>query len=680
MPLVNYSFTALIDTDSDGDNIVASQAVAVRAESDAVYATIYSDSAGASAISQPGAATDSNGVLEFWVLPGYYTITSGTRTETVLIDDGSRLKPATLDYAVTQIKHYKIGERLFAAERSSGNGGGAWWSIVDATTVTEDEFSIVTGDATRSFVLRAESPLYVSVLGAAPSTDISAAIQHATSLSKNVIVDVNANIDVVAIQSTGVNLGIISTLTEINAKTDGNITATGLSNVRVYAINGGNIVGAETSGAYTAGDAFPAVVFSNCSRSYVTGLAVTAKTSLVNFESGCNYCEQNNNSHVGLFATEPASSPVGTYSYQVLGGRHNKIFNNFAEHTGDGILIGSDSVKCKIFTNDIRDSFDDGIYISSGSGCSVYDNDVVNFTHTTNSPSGIKVRGSDHHVFENNVTGCRLGISVTGNGVVNDGYTDRDGNQYYNGSGTRVHDNVVRNCERHGLYSGNQDTETGTGNNLYPRDIAFTSNIVEFCGNAGFDPIFIFGGANIKVKNNDIIGSYKDVDAGVTEVVQAIQLNEGTNSPNVTKLINVDFSGNTIVSSATSVVIALSGVRFSKVNFNESIQDSAANSLKLTDTIDTKITGNDLEGTTGTQTSINEISGSSNNYFSLNKGRVGVYQSAVSIAENNYFSGGYFGNTSIASTPLAIGLLAVTGGNIYMSKATASSADWVQIN
>lgn len=569
------------------------------------------------------------------------------------------------------------GNTIQIAERANGI-----FNVVLTSTVTPNTWNIIIGVADPSISLELDVPnvLYVSMLGALPSTDISAIIQHATSLSKNVIVDVNANIDVVAIQSIGVNLGIISTLTEINAKTDGNITATGLSNVRVYAINGGNIVGAETSGAYTAGDAFPAVVFSNCSRSYVTGLAVTAKTSLVNFESGCNYCEQNNNSHVGLFETQHANSPVGTYSYQVLGGRHNKIFNNFAEHTGDGILIGSDSVKCKIFANDIRDSFDDGIYISSGSGCSVYDNDVVNFTHTTNSPSGIKVRGSDHHVFENNVTGCRLGITVTGNGVANDGYTDRDGNQYYNGSGTRVHDNIIRECERHGLTSGNQDLETGTGNNLYPRDISFTNNIVEHCGNAGFDPIFIFGGVNVRVDGNDVIGSYKDFDSGVTEVAQTIQLNEGTLSPNTTKLINCSFTGNTIVSSATSAVIALSGVRNSRISNNESLQDSAANGLKLTDTADSKIINNDFEGTTGTETSVNEVSGSTGNYFSLNKGRVGVYQSAVSIAENNYFTGGYFGNTSIAGTPLAIGLLATTGGNLYMSKATSSSADWVQIN
>jgi len=160
MPLVNYSFTALIDTDSDGDNIVASQAVAVRAESDAVYATIYSDSAGASPITQPGAATDSNGVLEFWVLPGYYTITSGARTETVLIDDGSRLNPLTTsDMAAS--KHIKVGERgIKTAEFSTGNGGGGTYDCVTVGTTVgvdkpnADNIIVSTVDATKCFKQR----------------------------------------------------------------------------------------------------------------------------------------------------------------------------------------------------------------------------------------------------------------------------------------------------------------------------------------------------------------------------------------------------------------------------------------------------------------------------------------------------------------------------------------------
>lgn len=153
MGFVNYSFTALKDTDPTGINVIGSQSVEVFNAHDGVtYATIYSDE-GVTPIAQPGAATDpTSGVLEFWILPGYYIIESGTRTENVLIDDGSRLKVAQMSdiTSATRIIHYKIGEFVDFVERTYGNGGGGRVEIVDATTVTENELNIVTGDATRS--------------------------------------------------------------------------------------------------------------------------------------------------------------------------------------------------------------------------------------------------------------------------------------------------------------------------------------------------------------------------------------------------------------------------------------------------------------------------------------------------------------------------------------------------
>lgn len=203
MGLVSYSFTALKDTDATGANIVAAQAVAVRAEYDATYATIYSDSAGASPITQPGAVTDSNGVLVFWVLPGYYTITSGSRTETVLIDDGSRINPPSLTYAITQIKHYKIGEFIDAKGRaSSGDGGGAKWEIVDATAVTENEYDIVTGNTAMSlqYVIQNDT-VWCKALGATGDgvTEDHPAIQAALDL---------AEVDLAKIKRCGLGQGV----------------------------------------------------------------------------------------------------------------------------------------------------------------------------------------------------------------------------------------------------------------------------------------------------------------------------------------------------------------------------------------------------------------------------------------------------------------------------------------
>jgi len=59
----------------------------------------------------------------------------------------------TLDLAVADIASISIGDVIILKERTSGNGGGARWDAVDATTVTENGFDIVTGNANVSLQL-----------------------------------------------------------------------------------------------------------------------------------------------------------------------------------------------------------------------------------------------------------------------------------------------------------------------------------------------------------------------------------------------------------------------------------------------------------------------------------------------------------------------------------------------
>lgn len=133
MSLVNYSFTALKDTDPTGLNSVAAQAVSVKVDLDDSLAVIYSDSAGASPITQPGAVTDANGVLEFWVEAGIYKIESGTRTEISIIDNESRLEFDTTAL-MTASKHAREGDKTTTKEFSIGNGGGGTYDAVTTGT------------------------------------------------------------------------------------------------------------------------------------------------------------------------------------------------------------------------------------------------------------------------------------------------------------------------------------------------------------------------------------------------------------------------------------------------------------------------------------------------------------------------------------------------------------------
>lgn len=131
-----HTFVAIYDTQPDGDNVVASRSIEVRDKNTGLYATIYSDSAGASPITQPGAATDFNGVFEFYVAPGLYTITDGVRTETVDV------KPHSYTFdtvaAAKAAQYLEVGDTVRTREYSAGNGGGASYKVVGPATGTDD--------------------------------------------------------------------------------------------------------------------------------------------------------------------------------------------------------------------------------------------------------------------------------------------------------------------------------------------------------------------------------------------------------------------------------------------------------------------------------------------------------------------------------------------------------------
>ena len=118
MALTHYSFTAIIDSDSSGQNTVAAQAVEVNLTTGG-YATIYSDSAGASPIAQPGAVTDSDGVFEFYIASGTYEVTSGGRTEIISVtNDADKLIPVTVAEMIAR-QGVTSGDRFIVSDRAN---------------------------------------------------------------------------------------------------------------------------------------------------------------------------------------------------------------------------------------------------------------------------------------------------------------------------------------------------------------------------------------------------------------------------------------------------------------------------------------------------------------------------------------------------------------------------------
>lgn len=80
--------------------------------------------------------------------------------------DGAFRSYATMVSAQADVSDLTIGDVIFLEERRANNGGASFWKVVDATTVTENEYDIVTGDATKSFQIISDGYVDVMSLGA----------------------------------------------------------------------------------------------------------------------------------------------------------------------------------------------------------------------------------------------------------------------------------------------------------------------------------------------------------------------------------------------------------------------------------------------------------------------------------------------------------------------------------
>lgn len=81
---------------------------------------------------------------------------------------GTLREYSSLTAAVTDIANITIGDILIVLARTVGKGGGATWQAVDATIVVENEFDIVTGNATVSLQLPISNSVSLAQLGIFP--------------------------------------------------------------------------------------------------------------------------------------------------------------------------------------------------------------------------------------------------------------------------------------------------------------------------------------------------------------------------------------------------------------------------------------------------------------------------------------------------------------------------------
>lgn len=115
------------------------------------------------------------GSYDLWMFPEPEEADSNITINAIQLADNLNADPNsegmdkyydTLALAVADVANISEGDIIILKERVSGNGGGATWDVVDATTVTENEFNIVTGNETVSFVLRYSNTLCSKQWGA----------------------------------------------------------------------------------------------------------------------------------------------------------------------------------------------------------------------------------------------------------------------------------------------------------------------------------------------------------------------------------------------------------------------------------------------------------------------------------------------------------------------------------
>ncbi len=119
---------------------------------------------------------------------------SGATIDSINVTATDRVVPFdTLDEAVNETNPLKIfnGAALNLKERTAGNGGGAMWGVVLASSVTTNTFDIVqcVGVPTLALALRVDGALNIKTLGAkGDGSDSTAVEQFAAANYQNILV------------------------------------------------------------------------------------------------------------------------------------------------------------------------------------------------------------------------------------------------------------------------------------------------------------------------------------------------------------------------------------------------------------------------------------------------------------------------------------------------------------
>ena len=414
--------------DSTTGNAGAGVPVTVRLNSTQALVSIFDlDEV---AIANP-TTTDSKGNYAFKTTDGVYDIiiSEGTSDEVVLekvqiseflglINDLSQAYEfATLDAAVNSLITFPVGKVIHLKERTAGDGGGATWDVVLASTVIPNTYNIVqcVGNITLALVLRVVT---ANALQFGASTDgitdsSSVYAEMFTSGSKTIVfpqgayrgkISVDSIADFDIIFEEGATLKSFTTDQVVAISNSSNVTLSGgefetpervtrpiaitsCSKVAVKNVK----VSFETKSTYSGSAIYStaAIYMQDCNRCIVDGNEVF---NMEGFGIACtgigsgnifrmNYIHDN----IGGILNNGNTNNFNTFIENDIG------FNNVSSGSGnDGILINGTSIDIAssghlISNNRIYNNGEHGMYVQCGNTI-ISDNRVY-----SNAEGGIKV-------------------------------------------------------------------------------------------------------------------------------------------------------------------------------------------------------------------------------------------------------------------------------------------------
>lgn len=261
-------------------------------------------------------------------------------------------------------------------------------------------------------------------------------------------------------------------------------------------VDGFHVVGAETLASFGT----PVAISNRIAVKMVTSTGVTVSNITVTGKSlgvmldTCDYSKVLGLDVVGLATSGQTVGINYNTAVFVRGGAYNDVAHVSARTIGSAVLAGNSTVALDVNAVVGMNTFDNGIYISSGNYCTVRGCRIV-MTSPGTGGTAIKCRGTANSIIGNVADGTTLGFTLTGLDSVTDAFGDA-------GHGSRVIGNYGANL----LYDG---IRLEADVSRFLRNCVISGNVLENVGTTGSSTVAgiqIAGGNGHVITGNNIRG------------------------------------------------------------------------------------------------------------------------------------------------------------------------------